>query len=185
MKNIISAIVALVILLALGSCTKNAASPDHSYKVGDTTFTGSYVQLGFSGADYNEKDATISPARNIVWIRDYKTIYRATTLSSDSFYLRVVDSFGTYGLGGNSGTDYVAAALTFACKGNQTGNCKIGSGQINVFNPYIHYDADNSGQGFVNVFHNDDDFIQGTITCPFYYNSLTYSVSGSFKIYKR
>lgn len=185
MKNIISVFITFIVLVALSSCTKKSVSPDHYYTVGDSTFSGSYVQLGFAGADFNEKDVSIPTKRNIVWISDYKNIYRGTALSNDSFYLYVVDSFGTYGLGGNTGNQYVATAITFACKNKQTGNCKIGSGEINKFNPFVHYDADVSGVGFVNVFHNDDDFIQGTITCPFYNNGLAYSVSGSFKFYKR
>lgn len=178
-------LVVTLFMLAFSACTKTSTNPDHTYKVGDTTFNGSYVQLGFSGTDYTEKDATIPTERNIVWIRDLKTVDRSILLSNDSFYIHVVDTFGTYGLGGDKSTKYVATTIAFRCSENQTGSCKIGHGEINQFHPFVHYTADESGEGIVNVFHNDKDFIQGTVNCQFFANSIPFTVSGNFKIYKK
>ena len=170
-------------IATFSSCTKDAGTPGHVYKVGDTTFSGSYVQLGFSGNDFYEKEAAIPTKGSIVSIFFDKGI-SGTVPSSDSFYIYVVDSFGTYGLGGNVASQYLATSLVFKCAANQTGNCPIGSGIINQNSPFMSFVADNTGAGFVNVFHNDKDYIQGTINCPFYNNGGTYAVAGSFKIYK-
>lgn len=181
MRNICFAFVVLCMLCAGGACTKKAKVADHYYKVGDTTFNGSYVQIGFSGVDYLEKDAAIPVRKRIVCIGNYRS--NQLNMSSDSFYLHVDDTFGTYGLGGHSAIQYVATAITFRCGKNQTGTYKIGSGEINVYQPFTHYTADNAGLGTVNVFHNDTDFIQGTINCPFTSGGNTYLAAGSFKVY--
>lgn len=174
-------IIALLLLLVGGACTKSGTSfPNHTSQVGDTTFDGNFIQLSINGTYYNEKGIKIPVKGSIVQLNDR---YGNTTV--DSICLTTIDSFGTYGLGGDAATKYIAELISFHCKNYTTGTFHISQAEINQFHPSVHYALDNSGTGgVVNIFHNNSDFIQGTYSCPFTAGGALYTATGNFKVYR-
>ncbi len=179
--KVLNTVIIIAAIAGLFSCSKSSPYSDPTNKVGDTTFSGSYVDVNIAERHYLEKE---------VWqlAGGLDTMVKVRIADPDSalkisqpygcFFVK--DSFATYRLGGHGHHSY---ALMLRYNGNpmQTGNFTIRSGYIYVdsLSAQMVY----SSAGIVNIYHADTNFIAGTFSGNFALAGVEHMVNSTFKIY--
>jgi len=156
-------------LLLLPACTKPSSGSSHT-STGDTSFTGSYFNLSYSGNNESIKGYTVSTPY-------YASATVSTTsenLGSGYIYYQII-GVNSSNIGGLS-----ESSLQFVYTG--TG---IGSYPIYTTVP-SHFLSNSTGysdtSGTVTITYSGSDYIQGTFSITLYGSGLSIPATGSFKV---
>lgn len=172
----------IVSVFAVLSCNKSSDTySDPTYKVGDTTFSGSYLDVNIAERHYREKEVwkLAGGLDTMVKVR-FEDPDSGLLISGLYGCIYAKDSFATYRLGGH-GHHSKAVMLRYYGNPGETGNYVIRSGYIYVDSLGVQmiYSSD----GIVNVFHNDSNYIAGTFSGNFALSGVEHRVNSDFKIY--